>query len=71
MNAWQPHLPATQAGLIYCCEPLFTSIFALFLPALMSDAFRIHYENDVLTTRLLTGGALITAANLLAIWPTK
>jgi drug/metabolite transporter (DMT)-like permease len=69
MNYWQPHLPATQAGLIYCCEPLFTSVFALFLPGWLSAAFQIHYPNEAVTVRLLVGGGLITAANLLAMWP--
>jgi drug/metabolite transporter (DMT)-like permease len=67
MNYWQPHLPATEAGLIYCCEPLFTSLFALFLPGWLSVAFNLHYVNEVLTARLLVGGGLITAANLLVI----
>jgi len=69
MNYWQPHVSATQAGLIYCCEPMFASVFALFLPGYLSAAFAIHYANEVLTVRLLAGGGLITAANLLAMWP--
>jgi drug/metabolite transporter (DMT)-like permease len=71
MNYWQPHLPATQAGLIYCCEPLFTSVFALFIPAILSTAFQIQYPNESITARLLLGGTLITAANLLALWPSR
>jgi drug/metabolite transporter (DMT)-like permease len=67
MNYWQPHLPATQAGVIYCSEPLFTSLFALFVPGLLSSAFRIHYPNEALTAQLFFGGGLITAANLLAM----
>jgi drug/metabolite transporter (DMT)-like permease len=71
MNYWQPHLPATQAGLIYCCEPLFTSLFSLFLPGLLSAAIQIHYANEAVTTRLLAGGGMITAANVLAMWPRR
>src|SRR6185503_19764071 len=26
MNHWQRHVPATHAGLIYCLEPVFTSL---------------------------------------------
>jgi len=70
MNYWQPHVPATEAGLIYCCEPVFTSVFALFLPGIMSAAFKIRYPNESLTPHLLIGGGLVTAANLLAMWPT-
>jgi drug/metabolite transporter (DMT)-like permease len=68
MNAWQPHLPATQAALIYCCEPLFASVFALFLPARLSRLAHINYANELISWRLLVGGGLITAANLLVLW---
>jgi drug/metabolite transporter (DMT)-like permease len=68
MNCWQPHLPATQAALIYCCEPVFTSLFALFLPACLSRLAHIHYANEIIGWRLLAGGGLITAANLLVLW---
>lgn len=68
MNYWQPHIPATQAGLIYCCEPMFTSVFALFLPAYLSRTMQINYPNEVLTLNLLLGGGLVTVANLLAMW---
>jgi hypothetical protein len=34
MNYWQRFLPAAEAGLIYCAEPVSASLFALFLPAL-------------------------------------
>ena len=63
MNHWQPHVTATEAGLIYCLEPVFASAFALFLPALISAWTNISYPNEHLTARLLLGGGLITAAN--------
>ncbi|MEO6035149.1 MAG: DMT family transporter [Verrucomicrobiota bacterium] len=65
MNHWQPHIDATRAGLIYCAEPVFTSIFALFIPHLFSVAAGIDYPNEKLSTSLLIGGGLITAANIL------
>jgi len=67
MNYWQKHICATHASLIYCCEPLFTSIFALFIPGLFSALVGIDYANEKITTHLLTGGGLITAANLLVL----
>ena len=36
MNAWQPKITATEAGLVYCIEPIFGSLMALFLPAMFS-----------------------------------
>lgn len=64
MNRWQPRLPATQAGLIYCAEPVFVSLLVLFLPELLGWFAGVHYPNEHLTGRLLLGGGLITAANV-------
>jgi drug/metabolite transporter (DMT)-like permease len=63
MNRWQPFLTATQAGLLYCLEPVFASFFALFLPGLFSKWTGVAYANEELTLALLVGGALITVAN--------
>ena len=65
MNAWQPRITATEAGLIYCAEPVFASGLALFLPALLSRWAGIAYANEQASTSLVVGGGLITAANLL------
>jgi len=71
MNRWQPHVTATQAGLIYCFEPIFASVFALFLPAWFSGWATIDYANEKLTANLLIGGGLITTANVLIQLPSK
>lgn len=65
MNMWQPKITATEAGLIYCVEPLFASVLALFLPALFSAWGGFDYPNERLTWHLLAGGGLITLANVL------
>jgi drug/metabolite transporter (DMT)-like permease len=65
MNYWQPFLTATQAGLLYCLEPVFTSLFALFLPGWFSVFAGIAYANEKLSLSLLLGGGLITVANAL------
>ncbi len=65
MNYWQKHVTATEAGLIYCLEPVVASGLCLFLPALLSAWAAIHYANEQLTPRLFIGGGLIFAANLL------
>jgi drug/metabolite transporter (DMT)-like permease len=64
MNRWQRSVTATEAGLIYCLEPVFASVLALFLPAIFSVWAGINYPNEHLTPRLLLGGALVTAANV-------
>lgn len=65
MNAWQPKITATEAGLIYCIEPIFGSLMSLFLPAWFSVWGSIAYPNERLTWTLIVGGGLITLANLL------
>ena len=64
MNHWQRDVEATEAGLIYCAEPLWTSVFALFLPAWLAAWTATDYANETPTVRLLLGGGLITAANV-------
>ena len=65
MNRWQRHVTATEAGLIYCIEPVVASVLALFLPGWISHWGNLNYLDEQLTVRLLLGGGLITAANLL------
>ena len=63
-NHWQPKVSATQAGLLYCSEPVFTSWAALFVPGLISRFAGIPYPNELLTWNLLGGGGLILIANV-------
>ncbi|MBI2814657.1 MAG: hypothetical protein HYX71_10265 [Opitutae bacterium] len=65
MNTWQPKITATEAGLIYCVEPVFTALMALCVPAWLSAWGALDYPNERLTWHLLAGGGLITAANVL------
>jgi drug/metabolite transporter (DMT)-like permease len=64
MNRWQPKITATEAGLVYCFEPMFASAMALFLPAWFSAWGGIDYFNEQLTWTLVVGGGLITIANV-------
>lgn len=65
MNRWQREVSATEAGLVYCVEPVLVSLMALFLPGWISGWTGANYANEPLTVRLLLGGGLITAANVL------
>jgi drug/metabolite transporter (DMT)-like permease len=65
MNKWQPFITTTEAGLLYCSEPVFTALLALVLPGLFSLWGGLSYANETLTLNLLLGGGLITAANVL------
>jgi hypothetical protein len=63
-NHWQPKVSATQAGLLYCTEPVFTSLVCLFVPSWLSKATGIDYPNETLSRNLIVGGTLILLANL-------
>jgi drug/metabolite transporter (DMT)-like permease len=65
MNRWQREVTATEAGLVYCAEPVLVSLVALFLPGWLSHWTGVGYANEQVTARLLFGGGLITAANVL------
>ena len=65
MNAWQRCVSATEAGLIYCIEPVIATILSAFLPGWISRAASIAYANETLTWSLLVGGVLIVAATVL------
>lgn len=68
MNIWQPRVSATEAGLIYTTEPVFTAVFALFLPALLGEFIGSSYNNETVSKTLLIGGSLVLVANLLMQW---
>jgi hypothetical protein len=65
MNKWQPFISTTEAGLLYCSEPVFTSLLALFVPAWFSQWGGLNYPNELASFNLLLGGGLITLANVL------
>ena len=65
MNKWQRWVSATEAGLIYCLEPVFATALAAFLPGIISVAARVNYANEPLGWNLLVGGALIIGATIL------
>lgn len=69
MNQWQPHVSATTAGLVYCFEPVFASLFALFLPSWFSQLGGIGYADESWNRTLIVGGGLVLAANVLMQWP--
>jgi drug/metabolite transporter (DMT)-like permease len=62
MNAWQRWVSATEAGLIYCLEPVIAAILCGFLPGWISAWAGIAYPNEPLRWTLLIGGALIVGA---------
>jgi drug/metabolite transporter (DMT)-like permease len=65
MNRWQRWVTATEAGLIYCLEPVIATALASFLPGCISLLVGVNYANEPLAWTLLAGGALIIGATVL------
>lgn len=65
MNTWQRFISASEAGLIYCLEPVIASVLAVFLPGWISRWAEIDYPNEGLRWGLLAGGGLIVGATVL------
>jgi drug/metabolite transporter (DMT)-like permease len=68
MNVWQRQVSATEAGLIYTMEPVFTTGYVLFLPSLVGRFIAIPNPNETISIQMITGGSLILAANILMQW---
>jgi drug/metabolite transporter (DMT)-like permease len=71
MNKYQPRVSAVQAAVIYTLEPLFASMWAMFLPALLSVFCYVAYANEQVELPLIVGGSLVLVANVLALWPQR
>jgi len=65
MNRFQPAVDPTTAGIIYCAEPLFATMLALVIPAMLAPFLGVEYANEHFTPALLFGGSLIVLANIL------
>lgn len=65
MIAWQPRVSPVQAGLIYASEPVFATVWALFLPGWYSVLSGIAYANEVIGMAFGVGALAIVAANVL------
>lgn len=68
MNIWQPRVSATEAGLIYTSEPVFTAAYVLFMPAMLGAFVGDDYQNESFTLSMGLGGGLIILANGLTQW---
>jgi hypothetical protein len=55
---------AVEAGIIYCAEPVYAALLALFLPGLISGLTGISYPNESIGWQLAVGGGLVTVANV-------
>ena len=70
-NRWQREVPAAEASLLYCTEPVFTSLVTWFVPGWLSASAAISYPNERLTGNLVLGGGMILGANLWLQWRSR
>ncbi len=68
MNKYQPYVTASQAAVIYSLEPVFASLWALFLPGILSTLSGIAHPNEQLSFGLIVGGVIILLANFVALY---
>jgi drug/metabolite transporter (DMT)-like permease len=68
MTRWQGSVSSTQAGLVYATEPVFATVWALFLPGWFSALSGISYPNEVLSGGFFKGALLMLAANALILF---
>ncbi|MEQ1830790.1 MAG: hypothetical protein ABL921_32870, partial [Pirellula sp.] len=70
MNRYQPDISAVQASIIYSTEPVFASLWALWIPGILTVISPPYgYANELLSLPLLIGGTLILFANIVSLWP--
>jgi drug/metabolite transporter (DMT)-like permease len=70
MNKYQPQITAVQASVVYSTEPVFASLWALFLPSMLgSFDLKMGYPNERLSLPLFLGGTFVLLANVVALWP--
>jgi len=67
MASFQPKISATHAGLIYCFEPIWASLFAVLFPLFLAPWLGIYYPPDFLSVDLIWGAILMLVAQVLII----
>ena len=65
LNHWQRFVTPVEAGLLYSFGPVVAALAEVFAPAHLSRWAGLDYPNQPLTLTLITGGALVLAANVL------
>jgi drug/metabolite transporter (DMT)-like permease len=65
MTQWQPRVSPVHAGLIYATEPVFATLWALFLPGWFSHLAGLSYQNESLGLSFFAGATAILLANVL------
>ncbi len=67
MNLFQPEVSPVQASSIYTMEPIFATLWALWLPGLLGPLIGVNEPSEHFHASLLIGGALIVVGNIVGL----
>jgi drug/metabolite transporter (DMT)-like permease len=67
MNTYQPEVSPVQAASIYTLEPVFATLWAMWLPGVLSPLVGLDYPSESADLMLLLGGALIVLGNIISL----
>jgi drug/metabolite transporter (DMT)-like permease len=67
MNAYQPEVTPVQAASIYTLEPVFATLWAVWLPGCVSPMIGLVYPPESADILLVIGGSLIVLGNVIGL----
>ena len=67
MNAYQPEVTPVQAASIYTLEPVFATLWAMWLPGVISPMVGLDYPSEAADLMLVLGGSLIVLGNVIGL----
>jgi drug/metabolite transporter (DMT)-like permease len=67
MNTYQPEVSPVQAASIYTLEPVFATLWAMWLPGVLSPLVGLDYPSEGADQMLVLGGALIVLGNIVSL----
>jgi drug/metabolite transporter (DMT)-like permease len=69
MNRYQPWISAEQAAVVYTLEPIFATLWAVALPAMIAPQLGVEYPSEKLNIDFWIGGGLILVATFFCLVP--
>jgi drug/metabolite transporter (DMT)-like permease len=67
MNTYQPEVSPAQAASIYTLEPVFATLWAMWLPGVLSPLIGLDYPSERADPMLVLGGSLIVLGNVVSL----
>jgi drug/metabolite transporter (DMT)-like permease len=71
MNRFQPWISAEQAAVVYTLEPIFATLWAVALPALLAPRLGVDYPPESLHLDFWIGAGLILVATFFCLAPER